>query len=120
MENVTWLQTLGLAIGTGLISLVGWMLRQVLKGELVPRATLQREREISNQWREAAETYAENDKRRSEIMSRNNEMMARVLSILAQAPWLGTDLRDGLSGFPGSGESEESRTWQQGRHGRPY
>lgn len=116
MDNVTWQLTLGLALGSGLISLVFWTLRRIIKGDLVPRVTVQREQEISNQWRQVAETYAENDRRRSEILSRNNEMMARVLSILAQAPWLGTDSRVGLSGFLGSENSEESRIRLISRH----
>lgn len=112
MGGLTWLQTLGLALGTGLIGTLFWSIRQVLKGNLVPRVTLEREREISNQWRTIAETYAENDRKRSEIVTRNNEILGRVLVVLERAPWLGIVPGAGLPGSPGSDGSDGNRQRQ--------
>lgn len=102
MENLTWLQSLGLTTGSGLVGVVIWAVRRIIRGDLVPKVTVDREREISNQWRTVAETYAENDQKRNEIVNRTNEMMVRVLALLEQAPWLDTAPRDGQRGSPGS------------------
>jgi len=96
--NLTWLQTLGLTAGTGLIGLVGWIFRRVLSGNLVPKATLDREKEISARWREIAETYAANDRQRNAIVARNNEILERVLAIIERAPWVRLDSGDGYRG----------------------
>ena len=95
---MTWLQTLGLTAGTGLISLVAWIVRQIVTGNLVPRITADRDREIAKRWQEIAEMYQENDRRREAIVSRNNEILARMLPILEQAPWVGTVRPDGSFG----------------------
>lgn len=109
MGGLTWLQTLGLALGTGLISTLVWAIRQVLNGNLVPRAVLEREQGISREWKEIALTYAENDSKRSEIVTRNNEILSRIVAVLERAPWLDTVSRDGLRGSTGYAASEESR-----------
>jgi hypothetical protein len=104
--NLTWLQTLGLTAGTGLIGLVGWTFRQVIRGNLVPKATLDREKEISARWREIANMYAENDKKRNEIVARNNEILEQVLGLLERAPWVVTADVVGLRGYHDSGTSK--------------
>ena len=113
MGNLTWLQTLGLALGTGLISTLVWAIRQVLNGNLVPRSVLDRQTEITRHWQEIAEMYAVNDQRRSEIMVRNNEMLSRVLAVLERAPWAGTAPRGGSPGYGESGESRHARIERQ-------
>jgi hypothetical protein len=107
--NLTWLQTLGLTAGTGLIGLVGWTFRQVLRGNLVPRATLDREKEISARWQEIANTYAETDRKRHEIITRNTEFLEQVLGLLERAPWVVTAE---VAGSPGSTDSGMNRPRQ--------
>lgn len=102
---MTWLQTLGLTAGTGLISLVAWTIRQIVIGNLVPRITVDREREIARSWKEIAETYRENDRKRDEILVRNNEILARMLPILERAPWVVTVPPAGSPGLGGSSGS---------------
>lgn len=109
MGDLTWLQTLGVAVVTGLTGLVGWVIRQVIKGNLVPKVVLDREREISREWRQVAETYAENDRKHSEIVHRNNEALSRALVVLERAPWLDTESKDGSRGFRGYAVSEGIR-----------
>ena len=119
MGDLTWLQTLGVAVVTGLTGLVGWVIRQVIKGNLVPRVVLEREREISTEWRQVAEAYAENDRKRNEIVHRNNEILGRVVMVLERAPWLDTAPRDGSRGSRGYAVSEENRYVPDGNQERP-
>jgi hypothetical protein len=102
MGDLTWLQTLGVALGTGLISTLFWTIRQIVKGNLVPKATLDREKQISARWREIAEMYADNDRRRSVTVERNNQILGRVLAVLERAPWAGTAPVPGSPGYGGS------------------
>lgn len=124
MGNLTWLQTLGLTAGTGLIGLVGWIVRQVIKGNLVPKATLDREKVISARWREIADLYAENDRQHNAIMNRHSDILEKVLVIIERAPWVRLDSGDG---YRGSHASDASRTRQIENpplpwppHERPY
>lgn len=110
MGNLTWLQTLGLTAGTGLIGLVGWIVRRIITGNLVPKATLDREKEISARWREIAETYAANDRTRNVIVSRNNEILEKVLVIIERAPWVRIDSGAGSPGSPGSDANRTQQT----------
>jgi hypothetical protein len=84
---------------------VAWTIRQIVIGNLVPRITVDREREIARSWKEIAETYRENDRKRDEILVRNNEILARMLPILERAPWVVTVPPAGSPGFGGSSGS---------------
>lgn len=106
---MTWLQTLGLTAGTGLISTLIWVFRQMVNGNLVPRATLDREKQISARWREIAELYADNDKRRNETVERNNQILGRVVAVLERAPWVSTGHGPGSPGFGGSDGTRPER-----------
>lgn len=124
MGNLTWLQTLGLTAGTGLIGLVGWIVRQVIKGNLVPKATLDREKVISARWREIADLYADNDRQRNAVVARNNQILEQVLAIIERAPWVRLDPGDGYRGSHASGESRtrqiESQSPPWAWHDKPY
>lgn len=56
MGPMTWQQTWLLALATGITGSLMYCIRAILTGRLVPRSVLDREREISNQWRNAHET----------------------------------------------------------------
>lgn len=62
MGDLTWLS--GLDSGKLLALAIGF----ILLGLLVPRWVLTRERQISDQWRKAYETEAENNERQTEIL----------------------------------------------------
>lgn len=64
----TWQQTLGLALGTGIVGLLTLGVRSILTGRLVPRSVLMREQQISDQWRTAHDTQAQASARIAEML----------------------------------------------------
>jgi hypothetical protein len=74
---------------------------------------LDREKEISARWREIANTYAENDKKRSETVARNNEILEQVLGLLERAPWVVTAEVVGLRGYHDSDTSRHRQIESQ-------
>jgi hypothetical protein len=102
VENLTWLT----GLLTGQAGLTIWLVRWIVRHDRErAQEFIHREREIADGWRRVAETYAENDRRRSDTVTRNNEILAYVLQVLEQAPWVDT----APVGFRGFGESGGSR-----------
>ena len=112
---MTWLQTLGLTAGTGLIGTLLWIARLIVRGHLVPRATLLDERANRKEWQAIAKAYAENDRMRSRVVTRNNEMLARLLTMMEHAPWVVTGDQDGSGGWPYSGGNRPATGWSPPR-----
>lgn len=68
MGDLTWWQTLALATGTGLVTLVGWTVRAVLTGKLVPRSVLDHERHINDLRRQENEVLTASVDRLTEVV----------------------------------------------------
>ena len=87
MEDLTWLSKLGpgglLALGIGLLLLLlAYGLRLLMAGRLVPESTLRRERQISDQWRQAyLETVA--------AMDRQTEALRQLVAVVELRPGTG-------------------------------
>jgi len=98
--DVAWLT--GLLAGTAALVtwLVKWIVRNVREDA---RERIERERQISDQWRRSAEIHLDNDRR-------TNEILGRILLTLERPPWVATAPAAGWDGSPGYDTSRHRRS----------
>lgn len=107
MGGLTWQQslllTVGTALGTGVVGSLLAYIRATLSGRLVPRATLVREQQISDQWRAAHETDA--------------AALTRVTEVLQQLATTSTQQVATVDRLVGAVERLQAGTARRGGHG---
>jgi hypothetical protein len=128
VDGLTWLPFLGqVGLPAGLVAITVWM---VLTGKLVPRSTLDRERELRERERQLTGYWRDIALKGTDLQARRNEvdhwMIANVqwlVAVVGAAPWVNGP-RAGSAGPSGGAanwptntqRSPESRT---PRHARP-